>query len=186
MLENCINIGNVEVLAEEPIKVGGIVGADKQCREDYTIQNVFNKGTITATMQITDSEQLRIGGIIGDAEAYMAHCYNMGKVQHIAGASGKETKYIASIMGEAHSRKYFECEYLIGTAEYGSKGNDVNSTSDDNYDSQGNEIFERDETVMTENYVIGKLNDNVRVHNATNEDKWTEWSIVNGTISIVK
>lgn len=70
-IENCYNTGNIIGEGEQ---VGGIIGLTVESATNGTIENNYNSGKITGTVQV--------GGIIGkDSNKYVVrNCYNKGEV----------------------------------------------------------------------------------------------------------
>ncbi len=165
-INNCANFGDVEVKACDRIKVGGIAGdASYQSKTEtiYTVENVYNKAKVKATMDATSQDNaLRIGGIVGDNSGPIKQCYNIGEVEI---GEGKSTKYKGYIVGD----------YIDGQDIKDCKYKQINSSIKGAQDKEDSTHGITSSTTFSEEDVKKLMNENVKTHNQSSEDKWNEW-----------
>ena len=163
--KNCINLGKINVSSEDKTLVGGITSVI-YCDVSLTpLENLFNAGNITATMN-NSGKYLGIAGIIADGDCNLDYCFNIGNIRHNTIEGESVTKYYGAIVGDSHSdTAYTNCKYLEGSATCG-----VQSVEKDQL---GNAI--QIVKNLTLQQVLAEMNEVVKTHNASAPNEWISW-----------
>lgn len=171
VVENIANSGNITIVSNKGVDVGGAIGYTRERASDLNVENIVNKGNIQATSNISSSTgkaDLELGGIIGDA--YGSPISKLFSLGSITDKSTAKTDFYGAIVGDKHSNTFPDSYYLASIAPYGVEAGSSSA------ELEG--ITRVDQLTISD--VVRYMNANVMNHNENaNSNAWKKWKVDN-------